>query len=248
MDQIKELKNNIGKTISVVYCWDTTGSMRPALSAVRKTLRELVEQMSKDIPDLKIGLIAHGDYCDGENKIKVLDFTNDLEKIMDFISNTPHTSGGDAPECYELALSVASGMSWPVEGGSLVLIGDDQPHDPDYPMNSDHLDWRLELKALAEKNVKVFPMQCLYQQSRLAQNSFWEEVSGISETPLLILENFGDAAETLAAVAYASSSPAAYDSYMDRVADGCSTQNMTDIRSKLRSFVDNSTKGSDEKV
>jgi hypothetical protein len=57
--------------------------------------------LRQDKVDVKIGLIAHGDYCDGDNAIKVLDLTDDLEKIADHQHDSEHRRG-DAPECYEL--------------------------------------------------------------------------------------------------------------------------------------------------
>lgn len=237
-----EMKMNLGGASSVVFSFDTTGSMNPCIKQVRQKLRDLVEMMTADIPDLKIGLIAHGDYCDGDNCIAVLDLTNDLEKIMNFITNTPNTSGGDAPECYEYALQTAKNMSWPKEGGSVVLIGDDEPHE----QNPNNIDWRKEVAELLEKNVKVFPMQCLHSPHRTGPNKFWEEVSGLSGTPLLMLESFSDSANVLEAVAYASAGDEAYKNYKMRydaeVVGGlrtCSTSNMVENQNKLEAFAAN---------
>jgi len=232
-----QIKDNLGKTTAFVALFDTTGSMKPAIQQVRQKLRDLVEMMRQDIPDLKIGLIAHGDYCDGPNAVLVLDLTDDLEKIMNFISNTPNTSGGDAPECYELALHRANLMSWPKEGGSVVLIGDDEPHDPNYPGNTDHLDWREEVKALKAKNVNVFPMQCLFSTHRPQVNKFWEEVSGLSGTPLLILDDFKESSDVLGAVAYAGAGEAAYGEYMKKGLYATGSSNVHMNRCKLRNFV-----------
>lgn len=237
-----EMKTNLGGASSVVFSFDTTGSMSPCIKQVRQKLRDLVEMMTADIPDLKVGLIAHGDYCDGDNCIAILDLTNDLEKIMNFIANTPNTGGGDAPECYEYALQTAKGMSWPKEGGSLVLIGDDEPHE----QNPNNIDWRKEVAALLEKNVKVFPMQCLHSPHRSGPNKFWEEVSGLSGTPLLMLESFADSANVLEAVAYSAAGEEAFKNYKMRydaeVAGGvrtCSTSNMVENQNKLEAYAFN---------
>lgn len=237
-----EMKTNLGAASSVVFSFDTTGSMSPCIKQVRQKLRDLVEMMTADIPDLKVGLIAHGDYCDGDNCIAILDLTNDLEKIMNFIANTPNTGGGDAPECYEYALQTAKNMSWPKEGGSVVLIGDDEPHE----QNPNNIDWRKEVAELLEKNVKVFPMQCLHSPHRTGPNKFWEEVSGLSGTPLLMLESFSDSANVLEAVAYASAGDEAYKNYKMRydaeVVGGlrtCSTSNMVENQNKLEAFAAN---------
>jgi hypothetical protein len=242
-----EMKANLGKPTAIVFSFDTTGSMQPCIAQVRQKLRDLVEMMRQDIPDLRIGLISHGDYCDGPNAIHSLDLTTDLEAIMKFINDTPNTSGGDAPECYELALNRARSMSWPEEGGSLVLIGDDEPHAPDYPQNTDKLDWREEVKGLKAKNVNVFPLQCLQSAARKGANLFWEQVSGESKTPLLILESFGDSASTLEACAYASAGADAYKGYVSKFA-ACSvggetlSRNLAENQGKLSDWTESTSK------
>lgn len=206
----QDMLKNLGKTPAVVFSFDTTGSMNPCIKDVRQKLRDLAEMMVQDIKGVKIGLIAHGDYCDGDNCITILDLTDDVEKIMNFITNTPNTSGGDAPECYEYVLNQAKGLSWPEGGGAFVLIGDATPHDT----NPNNLDWRKELRDLKEKKVNVFAMQCLKNTYQKPQNDFWEAVSGEAGTPLLVLENFNDSAVTLGAVAYASTGDLAdYETY-----------------------------------
>lgn len=241
-DIAKQMHGNLGKPTAVAFSFDTTGSMRPAIEQVRQKLRDLVEMMTADIPGLKIGLIAHGDYCDGPNCIKTLDLTDDLEQIMSFINTAPNTGGGDSPECYEFALQTAKNLSWPKEGGSVVLIGDDEPHEH----NPTNISWRDEVRQLLEKNVKVFPMQCLFRQDRSNVNKFWEEVSGISGTPLLMLESFADSANTLEAVAYASAGADAYEGYKMKfcaeVASGdrsIASSNLCSNQAKLDDFAKN---------
>lgn len=260
MDETKnnvsaQMKNNLGNSMAIVISFDTTGSMRRCIAQVRQKLRDLVEMMSADIPGLKIGLIAHGDYCDGENAIMSLDLTDDLEQIMNFINTAPDTSGGCAPECYELALQTARKMSWTEEGGSVVIIGDDEPHEADprraninwgnevNVVNPDNIDWRDEVRTMLELNVKVFPMQCLFQQHRAKVNAFWEEISQISQTPLLMLDSFDDSANVLEAVAYSSMGDMAYEGYKSKFTTevDCGTRtfassNLAENQTKLEAF------------
>ena len=109
-------KNNVEEAIDgaaeIVFSFDTTGSMQPCIADVRRKLEATCESMFGNIKELRVGFIAHGDYCDGDNCINTLDLTTDLEKIFDFIRNTTNTGGGDAPECYELALNKDQGCSW----------------------------------------------------------------------------------------------------------------------------------------
>lgn len=200
---ILDLKTEIQQIQSsyLAISMDTTGSMSPCIADVRQKLKDLAGDMVKDIPDLKIGIISHGDYCDREDCIKILDFTSDLEEIMDFLHNSPNTSGGDADECYELALNKAQTLSWPESGGSMVMIGDCDPHPVGYQFENfvNQLDWQQELKALLAKNVKVFPIQCMNSPS-----TFWGAIAEISNTTLLRMTNLSDTAFNLGAVAYAS--------------------------------------------
>jgi hypothetical protein len=46
--------------IDVVFSFDTTGSMYPCLEEVRTKLQEITKRLVKDIPNIRIALIAHG--------------------------------------------------------------------------------------------------------------------------------------------------------------------------------------------
>jgi len=211
----EEVKNAVEKSSCICFSYDTTGSMRSAIGHVRQNLKSLAETMFKDMPSLKMAFVGHGDYCDGDRCITMLDFTNDLDKIMSFIQDTPDTSGGDQPECYELVLNRVQQLSWPEEGGTLVMIGDADPHDVNYPENTDHLDWRKELATLKSKKINVFALQCL---QRLNGTKFWSEMAELSGTPLLILEDaadFQNATDLLGGLAYtAGGSVADTDEYV----------------------------------
>ncbi len=68
---------------------------------VRSKLKELVQKLLADIPNIKIGMIAHGDYCDYSNYVvRIQDLTSDVEQLVDFAGNVPSTGGGDMPEVY----------------------------------------------------------------------------------------------------------------------------------------------------
>ena len=57
--------------------------------------------------------------------------------------------GGDYEECYEWVLRQVRELPWSVgTQRSLMMIGDAIPHEPDYYLNKDNLDWRAEASAL----------------------------------------------------------------------------------------------------
>src|SRR5687767_2187479 len=98
--------------IDFLLTFDTTGSMRPAIRQVRDNLQSIVQRLIEDIPNIRIGIIAHGDYVDGAKGISKIDFTNDVQKLVKFVQNAPDTSGGDSDEFYEKVLHEARSFSW----------------------------------------------------------------------------------------------------------------------------------------
>jgi len=222
-----DIKEKIGDATEVAFCFDTTGSMSPCIAQVRNQIESTCEQLFQDIEGLKVGMIAHGDYCDGDNVINFLPLTDDQEKIFKFIRETPNTCGGDAPECYELALHIAQQLGWGnAPGKILVMIGDAEPHPPTYSENVQDLNWEEEAEKLAAMDVQVLPLQCLYG------SWFWPALAEKFDMPLLNLERFEEASETLMGAAYAASGDFALyeDRLDDKLARGvvtCSTDMIT---------------------
>ena len=89
----------IDNAIEVVFSFDTTGSMYPCLTQVRKKIGSTVSRLMKEVPGIRIGIIAHGDYCDaGATYVtKALDLTDDEGAVCRFVERVGPTGGGDAP-------------------------------------------------------------------------------------------------------------------------------------------------------
>lgn len=188
--------------IDVMVSFDTTGSMYPCLTQVRRNVEALVKRLMKDIPGIRIAIKAHGDYCDAGNPYvtKTLDFTTDEAKICTFVRNVEPTFGGDAPECYELVLHEARSASW--SSGKkkvLVMIGDDVPHGPHEKQNTKSLDWRNELGLLLEAGINVYAVQAL---GRRHSTKFWQEVAEKTGGFHLELNQFRYVEDMIMAVCY----------------------------------------------
>ena len=99
--------------IEVVFSFDTTGSMYPCLTQVRRNLKSTITRLLDEIPGIRIGIVAHGDYCDAGSTYvtKHLNLSGDIDIICNFVQNVEPTGGGDAPECYELVLHEAQSAS-----------------------------------------------------------------------------------------------------------------------------------------
>lgn len=144
-----------GGAMDILFSFDTTGSMSYILEEVKGRLSDMIQRLQADIPGIRIGVIAHGDYCDEEVFYleKHIDFTQNVAELCQFVGEVEGTGGGDQDECYELILRKANEeFTWaPVSNKVLVMIGDANPHEPDYKLNVDRINWRDEVSLLAKQ-------------------------------------------------------------------------------------------------
>ena len=157
---------NIGK-LDMVIAFDTTGSMASYIEAVRKEVSELVPRLFKNNEDLRLGVVAFGDYCDMKNAQEFGDAyqclmpTDNENAIIKFINESKDTSGGDGDEFYELVIKkVVEETPWR-EGATkvLLLISDAWPHPLGYTYQNyvvgNQIDWRQEAKKAASLGIKI---------------------------------------------------------------------------------------------
>lgn len=189
----------------IVVSFDTTGSMYPCLTQVRRVVQQLTRDLFRDVPGLRMGVIAHGDYCDGSRVISKFELSDEPAAICRFIQNVQPTGGGDAPEAYELALHEARSFAWTRgQPKGLVLIGDDVPHGPDYRENRLNLDWRNELRSLLDLEVHVHGVQAL---NRRYATRFYQEIARITGGFHLTLDQFSNITDILMAICFQQAGP-----------------------------------------
>lgn len=195
----------MNKGLDIVVSFDTTGSMYPVLSTVRNSVEKMVKTLMGDLDDLRIGVIAHGDYCDAGNPytIRLMDLTDSQNDLCKFIKETKATSGGDADECYELVINTArTQVSWGAGRAKLLLlIGDANPHAPDYRLNTNHLDWKNEAALLGEAGVKIFSVHAMAGRCSSSAR-FYQEIARLSDGKYLTLNQFSDIISLIKATCY----------------------------------------------
>ena len=202
-------------SIEVVFSFDTTGSMYPCLTQVRRKVKETVTRLLREIPGIRIGIIAHGDYCDKGSSYVTKHFalSDNEAAICKFVQEVGPTGGGDLPECYELVLHEAQDMAWlPHTKKSLVLIGDDVPHGPSD--NPKKLNWRTEIDKLAGMKIPVYGVQCL---NRKHASKFYEELAHKSGGFHVSLDQFSYITDLIMAVCYQQASDAQLKTYEQEV-------------------------------
>jgi hypothetical protein len=201
--------------VEVVFSFDTTGSMYPCLTQVRRKVKSTVTRLAEEIPGIHIGVIAHGDYCDeGSTYVtKRLDLTDDVDAICHFVETVQATGGGDAPECYELVLHEAQGLAWHKNATkALVLIGDDVPHPPAYTPRK--LNWRTEVDKLMHLGIPVYGVQAL---NRKHATAFYKELAEKSGGFHISLDQFAYVTDMVLAVCYKQASDEQLQHYEQEV-------------------------------
>jgi hypothetical protein len=185
--------------VEVVFSFDTTGSMYPCLTQVRKKVKTTIKRLFADLPGIRIGVIAHGDYCDSKIYVtKHQALSAKPDPIVKFVEKVKPTYGGDAPECYELVLHEAQDHDWSKDASKvLVMIGDATPHGP--KQNPKKLDWKVEAKKLGKAGVAVYAVQAL---NRSNATSFYQTVAKLSGGAHLSLDQFSHINDVIMAIAY----------------------------------------------
>lgn len=119
--------------IDIVCAFDTTGSMSPCIREVRNRLRDFTKVVFSEIPDLRMKLVAFGDYCDMPHDYFESEMTNDPEILKNFLSKNHSTYGGDGDEYYErVIMKVREETPWREGTKIFILLGDAPPHEPGY--------------------------------------------------------------------------------------------------------------------
>ena len=149
-----------GGPMDIVFSFDTTYSMVDVLAEVRAKVEEVISRLFTDMPNLKIGVIAHGDYDSNSYVTKYIDMSNDVTALRDFVRGVTDTVGYTVPECYELVMKEArEKMTW--RQGSqraLIMIGDTMPHDRDFykRKKKEFIDWKAEVEYLKNMVINTF--------------------------------------------------------------------------------------------
>lgn len=214
--------------LDMVIAFDTTGSMSAYINAVKTHVKELVPKLFSSNPDLRIGIVAFGDYCDMKSKdnfgkaYQVLGLTNDENEIIKFINEAQNTSGGDGDEFYELVIKkITEETAWR-EGSTkaVLLIADAAPHRVGYSykgiVSNAQIDWREEAKKASELGIKFDTMtiDSLYSE-------WYKELSAMTNGVSVPFKNSSKTSQVIEAAALSRGgerTKALYEATMDSFA------------------------------
>lgn len=153
--------------LDMVIAFDTTGSMAAYIDDVRHQVAEMIPRIFKDNEDLRLGIVAFGDYCDMDNRetfgdaYQCIPLTDNENDIIKFVKESKDTSGGDGDEFYELVLrKIIDESPWREDSSkAILLIADAAPHEVGYTYRDyvvgNQIDWRTDAKKAADMKIKI---------------------------------------------------------------------------------------------
>lgn len=120
--------------MDVAFVVDTTGSMKDDIKAVKDSLFDVVEQVTKRTKDLELrfGVVSYRDHPpqDKTYVTRVADFDSKMKRVQTRIASLKPSEGGDTPEAVADGLHDArTSLSWETDAYKVVLlVGDAPPH------------------------------------------------------------------------------------------------------------------------
>lgn len=204
--------------VDMVIAFDTTGSMRSYIGAVRSHVKDLIPTVFKDSPNLKMKIVAFGDYCDMTKKdvfgdaYQESEFTSDENSLVKFVANAKDTGGGDGDEFYELVIKkIIEETPWR-EGSSrgVLLIGDANPHEVGYSystcVRNNQIDWKKEAQRAKGLDIKFDTLTIRSNDSRnffgYSSTNWYQELSDITGGNSLPFKSSEKTQEVFAAATY----------------------------------------------
>lgn len=138
--KLRELR---GTGVDLVFLVDTTMSMDPFIDAAKRTVDQMITELSRLIPNLRIGMVAYRDRGD-EYVTKAIPIGTDRYQILNFLQGLRAFGGGDTPEDLMSAVEFAfEELEWRPRARRVVLIVADAP-----PHAEDMARLRMKLRAV----------------------------------------------------------------------------------------------------
>jgi len=186
------------KNLDLVISFDDTGSMSSVRRQVRSQIESLVKQLFTILPNLRIGIIIHNDYCD-RDLVQRLELTSDQNKIIDFVNRGSSNGGGDYKEAYAYVLNEMLSFDWQAEQKLCIMIGDAPPHEKGATSagTKELYDWKEVSAKLGESLIPIYSIQALGNRDAAF---FYDGMARYSNGIKLDLSQFGHISDYLLAI------------------------------------------------
>jgi len=146
------LQQELGKSVDIVLCLDTTGSMGKYIDGVKKMLIPMMSKMISGFTDWRIGMVLYRDYPPDLYITRLTPFTKEFNVFQRNLNAAAAWGGGDIPEAvYEALYEGADKFPWAAESRLLILMGDAPPH----PVQKGAISREMVFQKAEENGLKV---------------------------------------------------------------------------------------------
>jgi Mg-chelatase subunit ChlD len=120
--------------LDVVLVIDATDSMAPYIEQIKLRLGQVMDVVTRLVPEANFGVVVYKDYGDGygPNAVRFLPLTSKVQTVTEFIQGINPGGGGDEPEPIHEALAVSTNfkqMGWRMgTRKGIILVGDSPTH------------------------------------------------------------------------------------------------------------------------
>lgn len=132
--QVHKEQQNQGKCLDLMIIMDCTGSMKSWTMISHKEMKNIAEKIKKGQVGAKISVSfkSYREFSVGPKQSCVLNFTENVEDVINFIKKQRATAGGDPPE--EVAGGLENGLSqnWESEAKYIIIVSDSPAHGHSY--------------------------------------------------------------------------------------------------------------------
>ena len=145
----KTYKNDV---IELMFVIDTTGSMGDEINYLKVEIDDVISEIQEKNPNtvIKLALLFYRDKGD-EYVTRYFDFTQDIQKQKNNLSNQNANGGGDFEEAVYKALGEAVDKQWSSSSETRVLV-----HVADAPSHDNEVkEWNKNVLKLTKKGIKV---------------------------------------------------------------------------------------------
>ena len=135
---LEEYESKIFKdtNLDIMFIMDLTGSMGIWLTEAKKSVKNIIEEITDNNPGAKIRMsfIGYRDFLDVNEKRQYdsQEFTENIDEFNNFLSKLDCSGGGDEPEDIVGALRQALNMNWISNAKYAVLVCDAPCHGKQY--------------------------------------------------------------------------------------------------------------------
>ena len=135
---LEEYEKKIFKdtNLDLMFIMDLTGSMGIWLDEAKKSIKDIIEEITENNPGSKIRLsfVGYRDFnmADEKRVYNSKEFTENIKEITDYINNLGCFGGGDIPEDIVGALKHSLNMKWESEAKYAILVCDAPCHGKQY--------------------------------------------------------------------------------------------------------------------